>query len=89
MSNFTNISFYWQFLKNIEDQLANVGQIIWQQKLVLCLVASLVNTDFDIIASLIQQTDPLLTFETARSQLLLEASRKAHDETTPAQSFSV
>lgn len=53
----------------------------------LHLVSSLVNTDFDNVASMIQQSDPLHSFETARSRLLLEESRLANDPTARATSF--
>lgn len=72
LNNFSDINSYCQQLKTLKDQLANVYQVISEQKLVFRLVAGLVNTDFDTVAAMIQQTNPLPTFETARSRLLLE-----------------
>ena len=37
LSNFTDISAYCQQLKSLKDQLANVDQIVSEQKLVLCI----------------------------------------------------
>lgn len=53
----------------------------------LRLVAGLVNSDFDTVASMIQQMEPLPSFEMARSRLLLEESRKANDTSTTASIF--
>lgn len=68
---FSDINAYCQELKNLRDRLANVDQVITEQKLVLRLVAGLVNTDFDTVSLMIQQMEPLPSFETARSRLLL------------------
>lgn len=65
MSNFTYISSYYQKLKALKDQLVNVDQNISEQKLVLRMLDGLVNTDYDMVASLVVQIDPLSTFETA------------------------
>lgn len=86
-SNFPDISSYCRKLKILQDQLANVDQPVSEQKLAICLVSGLTNTDFDTVAAMIQQTEPLPSFETARSHLLLEESRKANDTSTPACSF--
>lgn len=43
------------------------------------MVVGLTNTNYDNIASIIQQSDLLPTFETARSRLLHEKSRRAKD----------
>ncbi|KAL2892334.1 Synaptic functional regulator FMR1 [Bienertia sinuspersici] len=78
--NFSDVSSYCQKLKELKDQLANVDQVISEQKLVLRLCAGCVDSDFDQVASMISQTDPLPDFETARSRLLLEESRRAAKE---------
>ncbi|XP_021762206.1 uncharacterized protein LOC110726972 [Chenopodium quinoa] len=67
LSKFFDISFYCRELKNLKDQLANVDQPTSEQKLVIQLVSGLVNTDFDTVAAMIQQTIPLPSFETAQS----------------------
>ncbi|XP_048496234.1 uncharacterized protein LOC125495528 [Beta vulgaris subsp. vulgaris] len=87
LSNFTDISTYCQQLKSLKDQLANVDQIVSEQKLVLRMVSGLVNTDFDTMASMIQQMDPLASFKTAISRLLLEEARRAQEPCVPAQAF--
>lgn len=89
LSNFSHISSYCQQLKSLKDQLANIDQLVSEQKLVLCMVSGLVNTDFDTVASMIQQMDPLLSFETARSRLLLEEARRAQKLLGKQQSFVV
>lgn len=87
LSNFADITAYCQQSTNLRDQLANVDQDVPEQKFVLRLVMGLVNTDFDTIALMIQQIDPLPSFETARSRLLLQESRKANDYSSSSSSF--
>ncbi|KAL2926401.1 Retrovirus-related Pol polyprotein from transposon TNT 1-94, partial [Bienertia sinuspersici] len=87
LSNFPNVSAYYQQIKNIADQLANIYQPVRDQKMVLRLCAGLRNTDYDTMATMIQQTDPLLDFYTARSKLLIEESRRAEDPMHSPQSF--
>lgn len=59
LTNFANINAYYQQLKTIRNQLAIVDQDVSEQKLVIRLVAGLVNTDFITVALTIQQTEPL------------------------------
>ncbi|XP_021733157.1 uncharacterized protein LOC110699978 [Chenopodium quinoa] len=87
VSNFNGISSYCRELKNLKDQLANVNQAVSEQKMVIRLVLGLVGTDFDTVAAIIQKSDPLSSFETARSHLLLEESRRANDNSAFASSF--
>ncbi|KAL2923147.1 Retrovirus-related Pol polyprotein from transposon TNT 1-94, partial [Bienertia sinuspersici] len=87
LSNFFYCSSYCQQLKSLKDQLANVDHKISDQKLVLRLVAGLINTDYDTVAAMISQSDPLPDFETARSKLLLEETRKANDISPSTNSF--
>ncbi|KAL2892918.1 Methylthioribulose-1-phosphate dehydratase [Bienertia sinuspersici] len=87
LSNFPDVSSYCQRLKSLKDQLANVDHDISKHKLVLCLVAGLVNTDYDTIAAMIAQTNPLFTFETVRSKLKLEETQRNNDHSTPRTSF--
>ncbi|XP_021749921.1 uncharacterized protein LOC110715642 [Chenopodium quinoa] len=87
LSNFLDISSYCRELKSIKDQLANVDQPVSEQKLVIRLVSGLVGTDFDTMAAMIQQKDPLPSFETARSRLMLEESRRANDSIASASLF--
>ncbi|XP_021747916.1 uncharacterized protein LOC110713780 [Chenopodium quinoa] len=80
LSNFSDVNSYCQQLKVLKDQLAAVDQPVSEQKLVIRLVSGLVNTDFDTVATIIQQTEPLPSFESARSRLLLEETRRSNDQ---------
>ncbi|KAL2940924.1 Retrovirus-related Pol polyprotein from transposon TNT 1-94, partial [Bienertia sinuspersici] len=87
LSNFPDCSSYCQRLKSLKDQLANVDQDISDQKMVLRLVAGLINIDYDTVVAMISKTDPLPDFETARSKLLLEETRKANDISSSTTAF--
>lgn len=65
--SFSNLTDYSSRLKNLADQLANVGNPISETKMVLQLIAGLTKGDYDIIATLIQQTEPLPSFNKAWS----------------------
>ncbi|KAJ9547776.1 LOW QUALITY PROTEIN: hypothetical protein OSB04_020319 [Centaurea solstitialis] len=56
-----NVSSYCQAMKMIADQLANVGNPVNNQRLVLQLIAGL-NDNYEGVAMLIQQTNPLPDF---------------------------
>ncbi|KAL4558896.1 hypothetical protein LXL04_037101 [Taraxacum kok-saghyz] len=73
---FSNVAEYCDRLKFIADQLANVGNPISETKMVLQLVAGLNKGEYDTVATLIQQADPLPSFNKASSQLLLEETRR-------------
>ncbi|KAL2903154.1 Retrovirus-related Pol polyprotein from transposon TNT 1-94 [Bienertia sinuspersici] len=87
LNNFPDISSYCQKLKTLKDQLAPVDQEVNEQKMVLRLIAGLINTDYDTPAQVISQMEPLPNFETARSKLLLEETRKANDNSNSAATF--
>ncbi|XP_023753909.1 uncharacterized protein LOC111902287 [Lactuca sativa] len=70
--SFSNLTDYSSRLKNLADQLANVGNPISETKMVLQLIVGLTKGDYDTIATLIQQTEPLPSFNKACSQLILE-----------------
>ncbi|XP_021729397.1 uncharacterized protein LOC110696419 [Chenopodium quinoa] len=78
---------YCQRLKSISDQLANVDQPVSDQKLVLRLVAGLTKIDFDTVATMIAQSDPLPSFNNARSRFLLEDTRRNTDSVPSPASF--
>ncbi|XP_021723950.1 uncharacterized protein LOC110691340 [Chenopodium quinoa] len=84
---YPNVTAFCQQLKSIYDQLANVAQPISDQKLVLRLVADLNKTDNDTVETMIAQANPLPSFNTARSRLLLEESRRNTDHSNPPSSF--
>ncbi|XP_048503025.1 uncharacterized protein LOC125498787 [Beta vulgaris subsp. vulgaris] len=71
---------YCKQLKVISDQLSNVGNPVSDQKMVLQLVAGLTKGEYDTIATLIQQYDPLPSFHKARSQVILEETRRSRQD---------
>lgn len=77
---FSNITYYCAWLKNLANQFENVGNPISKTKMVLQLVAGLTKGEFDTVATLIQETDPLPSFNKAQSQLLLEEVRRTKHE---------
>ncbi|KAL2941947.1 Retrovirus-related Pol polyprotein from transposon TNT 1-94, partial [Bienertia sinuspersici] len=77
LSQFPDISSYCQRLKSLKDQLVNVDHGIPEQKLVLRLVAGLINTDYDTIAAMIQQSDPLPDFATTEVDVQIEDEAEA------------
>ncbi|KAJ9554477.1 hypothetical protein OSB04_018522 [Centaurea solstitialis] len=81
LESFSNISDYSARLKSLSDQLASVGNPISETKMVLQLVSGLTKGEYDAIATFIQQSDPLPSFNKARSQLLLEETRHTKQET--------
>lgn len=81
LDNFTNVSAYCQELKNIVDQLLNVGSPVSEHRLVVQLISGL-NSNYDNVAMIIQQSNPLPPFYEARSKLILEENRKAHQSST-------
>jgi len=60
----------------LADQLANVGAPVSNQRLVLQLITGL-NENYDGVATILQQSNPLASFYEARSRLILEETRKA------------
>ncbi|XP_022004612.1 uncharacterized protein LOC110902207 [Helianthus annuus] len=75
LDDYPNISAYCQALKVLADQLSNVGAPVDDVSLVLQLISGL-NEQYEGIATILQQQDPLPSFYTARSQLVLVESRK-------------
>ncbi|KAJ9562600.1 hypothetical protein OSB04_007760 [Centaurea solstitialis] len=80
-----NVSSYCQAMKMIADQLANVGNPVNNQRLVLQLIAGL-NDSYEGVAMLIQQTNPLPDFYEVRSKLVMKEARKAHQAAAIAAS---
>ncbi|KAI3691364.1 hypothetical protein L2E82_49712 [Cichorium intybus] len=68
---------YCKELKILSDKLSNVDAPVTEQQRVLQLIAGL-NDQYEGVAMPIQQTTPLPDFSEARSRLILEESRKAH-----------
>ncbi|XP_071694795.1 uncharacterized protein [Rutidosis leptorrhynchoides] len=85
LENFPNISSYCQELKMIVDQLANVGVKIENPQLVLQTITGLTES-YEVIRTMIHQTNPLPEFYEVRSRLLLEETRKRNQSSTTATS---
>ncbi|KAJ0535272.1 putative RNA-directed DNA polymerase [Helianthus annuus] len=84
LDGYPNVSAYCQQLKVLADQLANVGSPVDNERLVLQLLSGL-NEQYEGIATIIQQQDPLPTFYEARSKLVLVESRKQEQALHSAQ----
>lgn len=87
LSNFSDASSYCTQFKSLKDQLAHINQLISEEKLVLRLVFTHINTDFDVVATMIQQTEPLPLLESTWSRLLLKELWRAEDPTSQNSSF--
>ncbi|XP_022020101.1 uncharacterized protein LOC110920179 [Helianthus annuus] len=84
LDGFPNVSAYYQALKVLSDQLGNVGNPVDNERLVLRLISSL-NDQYEGIATILQQQDPLPSFYDARSKLILFEIRKAEQALHAAQ----
>ncbi|GAA0139376.1 transmembrane signal receptor [Lithospermum erythrorhizon] len=73
MSDFPSASAYCQRLKNLADQLRNIGAPVPDNRLVLQLVSGLIDA-YNGVGTLIRQSSPLSKFYNARSMLILEES---------------
>ncbi|GAU10888.1 hypothetical protein TSUD_424610, partial [Trifolium subterraneum] len=84
MEDFPNVSAYCQRLKQLSDQLKNVGAPVSEQRLVLQLVSGLTEP-YRGVATLIRQSKPLPLFLEARSMLTLEefGLAKMHSTSSP------
>ncbi|GAU39490.1 hypothetical protein TSUD_279110 [Trifolium subterraneum] len=84
MEDFPNVSAYCQCLKQLSDQLKNVGAPVSEQRLVLQLFSGLTEP-YRGVATLIRQSKPLPLFLEARSMLTLEESdlAKMHSTNSP------
>ena len=71
MEDFSNASAYCQRLKELSDQLKNVGALVSNNCLVFQMVVGLTEA-YNGDATLIRQSDPLSPFYQARSMLTLE-----------------
>ncbi|KAK9049523.1 hypothetical protein SSX86_031509 [Deinandra increscens subsp. villosa] len=84
LDQFSDVSAYCQELKDLSDQLSNLDSPVSNQRLVLQLVSGLTE-QYEGIAMLLQQSDPLPDFHEARSKLLLEETRKKTQALNTAQ----
>ncbi|KAI3782522.1 hypothetical protein L2E82_12572 [Cichorium intybus] len=87
LSAFSNVTDYCARLKNLADQLENVGNPVSETKMVLQLVSGLTKGEYDTIATIVQQTDPLPSFNKAKSSLLLEEVRRNKPDSSIPQAL--
>jgi hypothetical protein len=90
MEDFSNVSAYCQRLKQLSDQLKNVGAPVTEHRLVLQMVSGLYEP-YRGVATLIRQKDTLHNFLQARSMLILEESglAKMHNTNSPSALHTV
>ncbi|PNX84391.1 hypothetical protein L195_g040451 [Trifolium pratense] len=81
MEDFPNVSAYCQRLKQLSDQLKNVGAPVSENRLVLQIVSGL-SEPYRGVATLIRQSRILPSFYEARSMLILEESGLAKMHST-------
>ncbi|XP_022020313.1 uncharacterized protein LOC110920410 [Helianthus annuus] len=87
LSGFPNVSAYCQQLKVLSDQLASAGSPVYNQSLVLQLISGL-NEQYEGIATILQNQDPLPSFYDARSKLIMVESRKAEKALQASQTVA-
>ncbi|XP_021721012.1 uncharacterized protein LOC110688551 [Chenopodium quinoa] len=80
LENFVNMAEYCKHIKLLADQLANVDRPVTDSSMVLQLIKGLPKGEYDTLAVMIQQADPIPSFNKARSQFLLEETRKAKQD---------
>ncbi|GAA0185125.1 hypothetical protein LIER_32413 [Lithospermum erythrorhizon] len=84
LADFPSVSAYCQRLKNLANQLKNVGAPVPENRLVLQMVSGLIEA-YNGVGTLICQSTPLPTFYNARSKVVLEESglaKKAQQSTS-------
>ncbi|XP_048502855.1 uncharacterized protein LOC125498648 [Beta vulgaris subsp. vulgaris] len=86
MADFPNASSYCQRLKELSDQLKQVGTTVSNDRLVLQLVSGLTPA-YNTVGTFIRQTSPLPPFYQARSMLTLEESGLAKQAASTASSL--
>ena len=79
LSQFSSLAEYCHALKNVSTQLAAIDHPISEERLVLQLVGKL-TSDYRMVATLIQQTIPLSSFDKACSMLELDRVSRAKSE---------
>ncbi|KAK4359162.1 hypothetical protein RND71_021391 [Anisodus tanguticus] len=83
MEEFPNVFAYCKKLKELADQLRNVGAPVTNNRLVLQLVAGL-SEAYNGVGTLLRQSNPLPTFYQARAMLTLEEAGLAKKAGTGA-----
>lgn len=80
LENFSSVSSYCQHMKDLADKLANFDTKVSDHQMVIYLIVGL-SKEFDIIVSLIQQSEPLPNFSKAHSMILLKETHHANQKT--------
>ncbi|XP_021746651.1 uncharacterized protein LOC110712495 [Chenopodium quinoa] len=80
LENYANMGEYCKQLKLLADQLANVDRPVDDNSMVLQLIKGLPKGEYDKLVVMVQQADPMPSFNKARSQFLLEETCKAKQE---------
>lgn len=88
LSQFPTLGDYCQALKSLSIQLAAIDHPISEERLVLQLVGKL-NSEYRMVATLIQQSTPLPSFDKPCSMLELGRVSREKTETTLAPSDTV
>lgn len=86
LDNFSNVFAYCQELKMLADQLSNVGALVSNNHLVLRFIVGL-NDNYDGIATLTQQTDPVPEIYEVRSKLTRKTKQALANGNTSDASF--
>ncbi|XP_074313653.1 uncharacterized protein LOC141648841 [Silene latifolia] len=81
MEDFPNASAYCQRLKNLADQLKNVGSPVTDTRLVLQMVSGL-SSAYKAVGTIIRQANPLPSFSHARSMITLEEAGIAKENSS-------
>ncbi|XP_076943321.1 uncharacterized protein LOC143613524 [Bidens hawaiensis] len=77
LDNFPSMHAYCREIKSLIDQLANVNAPVTSDDMVLQLITGL-NEQFEGIAMVLQQSEPLPSFYVARGKLVQEETQKSH-----------
>lgn len=76
LEHFTNISDYYNQIKLLADQLANVECPVSDRKMVMQMITGLPKGEYDTVATIISQAEPTPSFNQARSMFILEETRQ-------------
>ncbi|XP_010689909.1 uncharacterized protein LOC104903560 [Beta vulgaris subsp. vulgaris] len=88
MQDFSSSVAFCQSLKSVADQLSSLGHPVSDERLVLQLVAGLTD-EYDTVATFIQQSQPLPSFQNARSMIALEETRRNNTKKSGTSSSAV
>uniref|UniRef100_A0A251U9V3 Putative ribonuclease H-like domain, GAG-pre-integrase domain protein n=1 Tax=Helianthus annuus TaxID=4232 RepID=A0A251U9V3_HELAN len=84
LDNFSSMSDYCDHAKNLADQLKSVGAPVADHVLVIKILTGLTE-QYDGISTVLQNQDPLPSFNDVRSKLNLEENKKKRQATRASQ----